>query len=113
MYQTQKKKLDVILPDQENDDLAQELAQMVQELGSFYYCPAVNLATLLEVEFMNSYIRKGSLPLPLYQRNELTPMKLTGSLIALSIDQVGGDTICIDGRGKSQFLDSHRLPLRN
>ncbi|GAA5970945.1 hypothetical protein JCM11641_004518 [Rhodosporidiobolus odoratus] len=61
---------------------ATELANLVRHAGGFYRCTSVTLADLLEPEFMNSYIRKGS-------------------LVALSLDDdEGADVVAIDGRGR-------------
>ncbi|GAA5825721.1 hypothetical protein JCM11251_000350 [Rhodosporidiobolus azoricus] len=77
--------LDVLLPavgTSISTQLAGELETLVKESNSFCLCEGLNLADLLEPEFMNSFIRKGS-------------------LVTLSLDDSeGADVVAIDGRGR-------------
>ncbi|BGP47873.1 hypothetical protein JCM10450v2_003738 [Rhodotorula kratochvilovae] len=77
--------LDAIIPSVGSSGsavLADELKKAVSEACPFYLCEGVNLADLLEPEFLNSFIR-------------------TGSLVALSLDDSeGADVVAIDGRGR-------------
>lgn len=38
-----------------------ELEQLIAQSGDFYYCPAVNLADLLQPAFLNAFLRQGEL----------------------------------------------------
>ncbi|KAM0787640.1 hypothetical protein ACM66B_003704 [Microbotryomycetes sp. NB124-2] len=59
-----------------------ELETMISDISSFYVCKNVNLADLLEPQFMNEHVRKGS-------------------LVALSMDaSEGADVVALDGRGR-------------
>ncbi|GAA5861111.1 hypothetical protein JCM8547_008039 [Rhodosporidiobolus lusitaniae] len=61
---------------------AEEVQRLVKEHGAFYLCEGVTLADLLEVEFLNGFVRKGS-------------------LVALSLnDSEEADIVAIDGRGR-------------
>ncbi|GAA5886989.1 hypothetical protein JCM5296_005216 [Sporobolomyces johnsonii] len=77
--------LDAVIPSigtSGSSALAAELEQLVHQSCGFQVCEGVNLADLLEPEFMNSFVRKGS-------------------LIALSLDEdEGADVVAIDGRGR-------------
>ncbi|GAA6027427.1 hypothetical protein JCM8097_007857 [Rhodosporidiobolus ruineniae] len=77
--------LDALVPStgsSSTSNLADELEKAVKESGDFYLCENVNLADLLEVGFLNSHIRQGS-------------------LVALTLDDDGAaDVVAIDGRGR-------------
>ncbi|GAA5856014.1 hypothetical protein JCM9279_003376 [Rhodotorula babjevae] len=78
--------LDAIVPSLADPAAAQHLSQQLQdavgEACVSYLCERVNLADLLVPEFLNSFVR-------------------TGSLTALSLDDSEGeDVVAIDGRGR-------------
>ncbi|GAA6062096.1 hypothetical protein JCM10212_002346 [Sporobolomyces blumeae] len=77
--------LDVVVPETATSRqaaFAQALRDAVQQEEKTHYAQGVNLADLLEPEFMNAYVR-------------------TGSLIALSLEaEEGDDVVAIDGRGR-------------
>lgn len=50
-----------------------ELEKLVGAIGGYYVCEGVNLAHLLEPEFMNSFVRNGALLPPSLPLIELTP----------------------------------------
>ncbi|GAA6012912.1 hypothetical protein JCM10207_008374 [Rhodosporidiobolus poonsookiae] len=61
---------------------ADALQKLVEATGQFYLCEGVNLADLFEPEFLNSFVRQGS-------------------LVALSLDDdESADVVAIDGRGR-------------
>ncbi|BGP31838.1 hypothetical protein JCM10296v2_003615 [Rhodotorula toruloides] len=62
--------------------LATTLEELFQASGSYSLCEDVNLGDLLAPDFLNSFVR-------------------TGSLVALSLDDAeDADVVCIDGRGR-------------
>ncbi|SCV67817.1 BQ2448_5428 [Microbotryum intermedium] len=67
-------------------DLPIELEQMIQQQSLFYHLTNLDLSHLLQPQFMNDYIRKGSL--------------IAVSLPTQSNDDSEGDIIAIDGRGR-------------
>ncbi|GAA5953058.1 hypothetical protein JCM21900_005054 [Sporobolomyces salmonicolor] len=77
--------LDAVIPSigtSGSSALAAELEQFMAQSCGFQACERVNLADLLEPEFMNSFVRKGS-------------------LVALSLDKdEGADIVALDGRGR-------------
>ncbi|KAL8292429.1 hypothetical protein RQP46_001041 [Phenoliferia psychrophenolica] len=59
-----------------------ELEQLVRDKASYSHCQNINLALLLVPQFLNDFVRKGS-------------------LVGLSLgDDEGEDVVCIDGRGR-------------
>ncbi|TNY23466.1 Proteophosphoglycan ppg4 [Rhodotorula diobovata] len=77
--------LDAIIPSLGSTNaqhFTKELQDAVDEACVSYLCEGVNLADLLEPEFLNSFVR-------------------SGSLVALSLDDSEGeDVVAIDGRGR-------------
>ncbi|BGP24405.1 hypothetical protein JCM10295v2_003316 [Rhodotorula toruloides] len=62
--------------------LATTLEEAVQTSASYSFCEGVDLGDLLTPDFLNSFVRKGS-------------------LVAVSLDDdEGADVVCIDGRGR-------------
>jgi hypothetical protein len=57
-----RKQLDALVPavgSSTSSNAAAELEKLVGEAGGYYLCEGVNLADLLEPEFLNSFVRKG------------------------------------------------------